>query len=87
LGRKKCLSPTCKKQVDKPYLYCYKCNKDFTPKETKLPKGFICLIDSDDDETITYIVESNKKPTTPPINADKIISSKFIELDMIKLKQ
>ena len=57
LGRKKCLSPKCKKNVDKPYLYCFKCNKDFKPKCEEIPKG-ICLIDSDDEEAITDIVKT-----------------------------
>tara|TARA_R110002020_G_scaffold447795_1_gene660237 strand:+ start:710 stop:985 length:276 start_codon:yes stop_codon:yes gene_type:complete len=54
LGRKKCYSPKCKKQVDKNFRYCFKCNKDFKPKEIEIPKG-VCLIDSDDEEAITII--------------------------------
>jgi hypothetical protein len=56
LGRKKCLSPKCKKSVDKPFLYCFKCNKDFQPKEVELPKG-VCLLDSDDEEAIISLLK------------------------------
>tara|TARA_R110002020_G_scaffold32124_2_gene99197 strand:+ start:112 stop:354 length:243 start_codon:yes stop_codon:yes gene_type:complete len=56
LGRKKCYSPKCDKKIDKPYRYCYKCNKDFKPKGDELPKG-ICLIDDDDESAILSILK------------------------------
>lgn len=44
LKRKKCKSPKCVRVIDKEYLYCFKCNKNFMPKSFNIPKG-VCLLD------------------------------------------
>ena len=55
LGRKKCISPKCVKDVDSKFRYCFKCNKDFKQPELNIQKG-ICLIDDDDETAIDIIL-------------------------------
>lgn len=51
LGRVNCKVVGCNKMVDKPYIYCFICNKQFKKYESNIsPQGQGCMIVSSDDD-------------------------------------